>query len=223
MSTPFQNRLVGTVIVAAAIVIFLPDWLDGEKKTYQADFEAIPEAPAFKAEQEVKRFPQEKLTKPAQAPLSDETALDEVADNGQQAGQSTVAGSDDVKVAALAKDEAFIVAGSTEAESTPSESTKTVKVKKQESKPPAKAKVDVAWVIQLGSFRHKKNVDELLSKLKKNGYTAFTKPIKTQKGTLTKVFIGPELHKASLEKKLPELKRLTKVQGKLARFYPTKQ
>ncbi|WDE00864.1 SPOR domain-containing protein [Thalassomonas actiniarum] len=218
MSTPFQNRLVGTVIVAAAIVIFLPDWLDGEKKTYQADFEAIPEAPAFKAEQEVKRFPREKLKKPAQAPLSDEAALDDVTDDNQQAGQTTAPGSDDIKVAALAKDENF-----TEAGSTAPESTKTVKVKEQESKPPAKAKVDVAWVIQLGSFRHKKNVDELLSKLKKNGYTAFTKPIKTQKGTLTKVFIGPELHKTSLEKKLPELKRLTKVQGKLARFYPTKQ
>ncbi|WDE13608.1 SPOR domain-containing protein [Thalassomonas haliotis] len=218
MSTPFQNRLVGTAIVAAAIVIFLPDWLDGEKKTYQADFEAIPEAPAFKGEQEVKRFPQEKLKMPVQAPLSNETAVDDLTDNALQTKNSTSGGSDDVKVAALSKEEGF-----TQAKSTQAETTKPSKVKKQEPRPPAKAKVDVAWVIQLGSFRHKKNVDELLSKLKKNGYTAFTKPIKTQKGTLTKVFIGPELHKASLEKKLPELKRLTKVQGKLARFYPTKQ
>ena len=47
MSTPFQNRLVGTIIVAAAVVIFLPDVLDGKKNTNQTDFEAIPKAPNF--------------------------------------------------------------------------------------------------------------------------------------------------------------------------------
>ncbi|WDE03572.1 SPOR domain-containing protein [Thalassomonas viridans] len=215
MSTPFQNRLVGTVIVAAAIIIFLPDLLDGEKKSYQADFEAIPQAPAFKGEQEIKRFPREKLNKPAEAPLSNETALDDMpaAGNSEQAGQETPDGGDGIKAVPLPAKDDFA-----KAETAPAD-----KAEKIVAKPPAKAKVDVAWVIQLGSFRHKKNVDELLSKLKKNGYTAFTKPIKTQKGTLTKVFIGPELHKTSLEKKLPELKRLTKVQGKLARFYPTKQ
>ena len=76
-----------------------------------------------------------------------------------------------------------------------------------------------AWVIQLGSFRHKNNVDDLVAKLKKNGYVAFTKPIKTKNGTLTKVFVGPELIKSSLEKKIPLLKQLTNVQGKVARFY----
>jgi DedD protein len=53
-------------------------------------------------------------------------------------------------------------------------------------------------------------------------YTAFTKPIKTKNGTLIKVFIGPELTQNSLNKKIPALKKLTGVQGKIARFYPTK-
>nr|WP_246455013.1 SPOR domain-containing protein [Thalassotalea piscium] len=86
---------------------------------------------------------------------------------------------------------------------------------------PEKAVLKEAWVIQLGSFRHKKNVDDLLKKLKDNGYTAFSKPIKTRTGNLTKVFIGPELIKSSLEKKVPALKELTTVEGKVARFTPT--
>ena len=45
MSTPFQNRLVGTIIVAAVAIIFFPDFLDGDKKTYQAEFETIPTSP----------------------------------------------------------------------------------------------------------------------------------------------------------------------------------
>ena len=66
------------------------------------------------------------------------------------------------------------------------------------------------------------NVAQLLLKLKDNGYTAFTKPIKTKNGTLIKVFIGPELIKSSLSKKIPALKKLTNVEGKIARFSPTK-
>jgi DedD protein len=35
------------------------------------------------------------------------------------------------------------------------------------------------------------------------------------------VIVGPNLNKADLEKKLTDLKKLTKVQGKLARFKVT--
>jgi DedD protein len=87
---------------------------------------------------------------------------------------------------------------------------------------PAKAVNKEAWVIQLGSFKHKSNVAELVAKLKHNGYTAFTRPIKTKQGPLTKVFVGPELIKATLMKKIPALKKLTNVEGKIARFQPTK-
>ncbi len=87
---------------------------------------------------------------------------------------------------------------------------------------PEKASPQHAWAIQLGSFRHKKNVDELVNKLESAGHTAFTKPIKTKNGALTKVFVGPELIKSSLEKKIPALKALTNVQGKVARFKPTR-
>ena len=45
MSTPFQNRLVGTIIVAAVAIIVLPDLLDGNKKTFQDEFEQIPPPP----------------------------------------------------------------------------------------------------------------------------------------------------------------------------------
>ena len=85
---------------------------------------------------------------------------------------------------------------------------------------PAKAVNKEAWVIHLGSFKNKSNVAELVNKLKDNGYTVFTKPIQTKKGTLTKVIVGPELIKASLSKKIPALKKLTNVEGKVARFYP---
>ncbi|MGB2740932.1 MAG: SPOR domain-containing protein [Cognaticolwellia sp.] len=210
MSTPFQNRLVGTIIVAAVAIIFLPDVLDGDKKTYQDNFETIPTTPQVDFPLANKEFPQEKLTALPKENISDELALDDKS----VIQPEKILDEKSVTVSTLPKAPTF--------SSTPAEKLTKTTPATTEINTPIKAIPEEAWVIQLGSFRHQNNVDELVSKLKKEGYTAFTKPIKTKSGKLTKVFIGPELIKSSLEKKLPALKKLTNVQGKIARFYPTK-
>lgn len=205
MSTPFQNRLVGTMIVAAVAIIFLPDLLDGDKQTYQADFDAIPTAPKMSSLPDKKQFPSQidnKITDKKE--LSDEVAQDDLLLTNEEISKE------------------FLV-----------DKTQTVKVNTVDKIPkfepkdithlPEKSIIKEAWVIQLGSFRHEKNVKELVNKLKANGYTAFTKPIDTKNGTLTKVFIGPDFRKSTLEEKLPLLKELTNVQGNVSRFYPSKQ
>jgi len=213
LSTPFQNRIVGTIIVAAVAIIILPDLLDGNKKTYQDEFEKIPPPPKVDFAENTRSFPADKLVKIKDEVLSDESALDDVS-------LATVQ-----KLAA--KDPKENTVSDNKAENSLTvEIKKTVTEKPVVKAPkislPEKSVLKQAWVVQLGSFRHKKNVAQLLLKLKDNGYTAFTKPIKTKSGTLIKVFIGPELIKNSLEKKIPALKKLTGVQGKIARFNPTK-
>ena len=219
LSTPFQNRLVGTIIIAAAVIIFLPDLLDGKKKSNQTDFEAIPEAPAFSGKMTKKTFPEDKLVIKEPTEFVDEEAIDEPLVKINKDNNSTiVAKHKQTKVTPAAKPKA-IVDDNAAKKSTASTSAINKPVLGSQ---PAKAINKEAWVIQLGSFKHKKNVEELLAKLKKNGYAAFTKPIKTKQGSLTKVFVGPQLIKSSLEKQIPALKKLTNVQGKVARFYPTK-
>lgn len=192
MSTPFQNRLVGTVIVAAVAIIFLPDLLDGEKESYQEEFGKIPTQPKVEFQPSNKTFPDDKIKQIANDELEDEIALDDP--------QPTTSNELD----------------NSAGDNTLVQPATSVPVEESSSN------AEQAWVIQLGSFRHKKNVDDLVTKLKNAGYNAFTRPIKTKNGTLTKVFVGPELSHSSLEKKLPALKELTKVQGKVARFQPTK-
>jgi DedD protein len=209
LSTPFQNRLVGTLIVAAVAIIFLPDVLDGDKKTYQEEFDKIPKAPKVDFKPQEQQFPNDKLASLPKEEIVDESPLDENSvidanDNLDSVKQSNIETlNNDKKLASVKSDE--------------KEPTPTVK-----KIMPEKASPQHAWAIQLGSFRHKKNVDELVNKLESAGYTAFTKPIKTKNGALTKVFVGPELIKSSLEKKIPALKALTNVQGKVARFKPTR-
>jgi DedD protein len=202
LSTPFQNRLVGTIIVAAVVIIFLPDLLDGEKQSHQDDFEAIPKAEVFSGKLTNQPFPEDKLKRKSVDPTSDEQAIDEVASN--EPVQRPTPTSDEIKnKQVLAKP---IV--------------KTAEAPKPTL--PEKAVAKEAWVIHLGSFKNKENVEQLLKKLKSKGYIVFTKPIKTKKGTLTKVMIGPELIKSAMVKKLPALNELTGIQGKVALFEPKK-
>jgi DedD protein len=224
LSTPFQNRLVGTIIVAAAIVIFLPDILDGKKKSNQADFDAIPQAPSFTGKMVNKPFPDDDLILKEKPVVSDEEAQD------NQLSTNNEISTDKLNETIVNKTE-NLDAQITQV--TPATKVKIIddiprsKIKNTSSiekstlgQQPSKAVNKEAWAIQLGSFKHKSNVDELVNKLKENGYTVFTKPIQTKKGTLTKVFVGPELIKATLSKKIPALKKLTNVQGKVARFHP---
>lgn len=213
MSTPFQNRIVGTVIVAAVAIIFLPDILDGKKQSYQSEFETIPETPKFEGASELKKFPEESFKDMPKR----QTEIDEKAFDEQLASEGDVSQLSDSDVVAAKASKPVSFERSSDVKTIAS-NTELVKPKTL----PEKAVASKAWVIQLGSFRHKKNVEGLVDKLQKNGYTVFTQPIKTKSGELTKVFIGPELIKSSLEKKIQPLKKLTNVEGKIALFKPTK-
>lgn len=208
MSTPFQNRLVGTVIVAAAAVIFLPDFLDGKKQAYQAEFENIPKTPNISAPPPEKKFPVEKIAKIPTKQIDNEQALSDVFEK-QKYNQVIENNTTKVKVNALTKENDFsankaVTELNKKDVSVAETLNKTIQGKQ--------------WVIQLGSFRHEKNVQVLVNKLKENGFSVFTKPIKTKNGSLTKVFVGPSLVKSTIEKKLPKLKELTKVDGKVSRY-----
>lgn len=215
LSTPFQNRLVGTIIVAAAVIIFLPDVLDGKKKSNQTDFDAIPKAPTFTGKMTKKAFPEEELVLKEKPVVFNEQAKDEQLLTNDEPRLNN-SDDDKVKVTPAIKVKNIAV------NKTLSINNNSAIEKPVLGQQPTKAVNKKAWAIQLGSFKHKSNVAELVTKLEKNGYTVFTKPISTKQGTLTKVFVGPELIKSSLTKKLPALKKLTNVQGKVTRFYPTK-
>jgi len=229
LSTPFQNRLVGTIIVAAAAIIFLPDVLNGEKRTHNESFEAMPPAPDAVNIVPIKAFPLKKLSRIPQETISDDIALDEQL-NSASAPNDSSAKNATVKIAKVSKDKEFkaidkhkkslehVKKSVVKATSKPKKVVHKNRSKQVANHPPKIVANDHAWVIQLGSFREQHNVDNLIKKLKKSGYTAFSKPIKTRRGNLIKVFVGPELNKVALEKKLTRLKQLTNMQGKIARF-----
>jgi len=201
VNSGFINRLVGTSIVVIAAIVFIPNILDGEKVHYKEGFKAIPERSEFKTI-DLQESIDEKV---AQAePLKQEQIEDIAAD-------------DDVLISKQSQyaAEPEIVEASIEPVAKAPEPVKAKPIAPRKSE---ENLTDMAYVIQLGSFSHAANVKALQAKLKAKGFKTFTKPIKTPNGTLTKVFVGPSLDKAELTKKLPELKALTKLNGKVTQY-----
>ena len=205
MSSALQNRLVGTVILVAVAVIFLPDLLDGKKESKQNLFVELPSKPSVKKVLAPETFDSRKVQQGAsrQIEIVNETAIDDDTESAKAADSTASETSsqllpedkpeNEVQVSSLAQE--------------------TVIDDKQ-----PKLLASAGWVVQLGSFRHQKNVRELLTKLENSGYRAFSRPVQTSSGLLTKVFVGPELQKDKLEKILPHLKEITALQGRVSPF-----
>lgn len=196
MATALQNRLVGTVIIVALAVILLPDFLDGKKVTNEDVFVNVPTPPAKKPILTPEPFPESRVVSAAQRPVEvvEERPVDDEPLN-DSAGQAN-----DVLAATLPPEEDDLA-------------SQTVI-----DKPDLEREEGAGWVIQLGSFRHQKNVKQLLNKLENAGYRAFSRPIQTSSGLLTKVFVGPELDKKKLEAALPHLLEVTNLKGKVTEF-----
>ena len=220
MNSQFVNRLVGTIIVVVAAIVFIPNILDGEKVQKRETFKDIPERPEFKAI-ELDPEPDQALARESlpSVPVIEEQAVDDGAspfntEIAAETEQSEFTAEKPIKTVDLGQPE-------TQPESQQAESQQVEQTTKEQVTPKRSESSNLnefAWVIQLGSFSHKANVDALMGKLKKGGFTAFTKPIKTPSGSLTKVFVGPELDKKQLENQLPELKKLTKLNGRVTKF-----
>jgi len=197
VAAALKNRLVGTVILVAVAVIILPDMLDGKKSSNGDVFVNVPAAPAKKPIVNPEPFPEERVVASAQRPV--EIVNEKPVDEPDSPAQSTPATDSD---------------SSAQVNNSPNDDLARQTVVEA----PEESEQNNSWVIQLGSFRHQKNVKQLLDKLENAGYRAFSRPIETSSGPLTKVFVGPNLNKRELDGALSHLQDLTGLRGKVTRF-----
>ncbi len=210
----------------AAGILFLPDLLDGKKEQYREEFASVPLKP--EAELPRERLPFEKsenldmdselLEEPVQTVETSETLPDEPAQPVTLPAKKAPVDLAPVDVAAVKPSQPPKAEPAKPKEATPKPKPKAVVVK---ATPQPRFKGS-AWTVQLGVFRNAANVQELVKKLRKAGYQVHTSPAKITQGELNKVFIGPDVSKQKLEKKLAALKKLTGLQGRLIAFDPIK-
>ncbi|MGL9773924.1 MAG: cell division protein DedD [Sodalis sp. (in: enterobacteria)] len=236
MTSKFQNRLVGTIILVALGVIILPGLLDGKKKHYQGEFAAIPLVPkpgdsdeldaTLPASQQLSSLPPEgageaveqssRLAGSGQpsAPLPD------VASSGTRQPETLAPPEMKVSPPAAAKPE---VKPTARPESKPMPKPQTPKVEapkppapKSDSAPAAKqAPKGQAWVVQLGALKNANKVSEIVAKLRLSGYRVYTSPSAPVQGQITRIFVGPDASRDKLQSALGELNQLSGLNGQL--------
>ncbi|MCP3428049.1 SPOR domain-containing protein [Opacimonas viscosa] len=204
MAPAIKNRLVGTIIIFALAVIFLPDMLDGQKQTRRDIIVNIPASPEPIILQEPQSYSlqEEKLKTSKPITLENDVVANDVNPSDDSfvpnastsSGNDVIAQTDDVK---------------TNPQSTLEQQTFIQQPNDEEA---------TGWVIQLGSFKHQKNVRELMDKVEKAGYRVFSQPVETSVGKLNKVFVGPDLDKSKLEKSLSHLQEVTGLTGRVTPF-----
>jgi DedD protein len=205
VNSALQNRLVGTVIIVALAVIFLPDLLDGKKQTKQDIQVSIPKVPEVLSMQQPSEVDIDALNQQAQitASIELETAVDDEPSTELESSRPTMR----IPTTNNASSELNMQPQNPNASL--ANQTQILIADPQDS---------AGWVVQLGSFRHQKNVRELINVLEKAGYRTFSRPVQTPSGELTKVFVGPEIEQEKLKMALPHLNEITKLKGRLTPF-----
>ena len=100
MSSALQNRLVGTAIVVAIVVIFLPDLLDGKQESKRNLFVELPQKPTMKAVQSPAPFDVEKTQESAtrKVEVISEQALDDNLDSNSAPDTKAQSRSEDIQI-----------------------------------------------------------------------------------------------------------------------------
>lgn len=200
MDDGLKQRLVGAVVLVGAAVIFLPSVLDGpDIPTTTVDVE-VPERPKFEVI----------------APIVKDTEKQEQAMR-ERLAQERAEYSAEVESAEKEKD----APASAPVQPEPKvAAVQESKPKPAETKPRQGTPLAKAWTIQLASFTKKTNADELERKLVADKYRAYSEPVKTDKGTVYRVFVGPDLKKDRAEKTLQKLQKSVGLSGLIVRYEP---
>lgn len=214
-------------MIVALGVILLPSLLDGEKKHYQDEFAAIPLVPKLGEDDPtdaipppipaLNAFPQEAKAENRHQLESQQAQAPTVIIPSDQA-VSSVKPSIRQEVAPLAPQKLLT---DQEGETLP----KAVQKSKNPSSaaPIAKsatesAPVGQAYIVQLGALRNAEKVNEIVAKLRLSGYNTYTEPSSVVQGEVTRIFVGPEVSREKLQTALPELNRLSALDGQIRRY-----
>lgn len=77
-----------------------------------------------------------------------------------------------------------------------------------------------AWVVQLGTFANKANVDGLIKKLQNKGFAAYSKKQKSANEYIYQVLVGPEIDREKAKELLHNLQNTFKLKGIIVRYEP---
>lgn len=195
MASALQNRIVGTVIVIALAVIILPDLLAGKNYQFDNDLQVSPLRPELNTAPERAEFP----------------------DNFDALTERQLL-TYDGEVTDAEPQEAML---NTTAENRVEAPMIPTPVSEETTDTSHAAVSGDAWAIQLGAFRNADRVAELVATLRAEGHPAYSRLVRNSQGqSLTLLLVGPDIDRSRLEQKIPELKQVVGLDGRLVEYQP---
>lgn len=77
-----------------------------------------------------------------------------------------------------------------------------------------------SWVVQVASFRVEKHAEELRDILIKDGYAAYLRNVSTERGEMTRLYVGPKFDKNILVGQKKEIEKEHKLSAIILKFTP---
>lgn len=206
-----RRRLVGAVVLALGVAVIVPMLLETEQKPLGESVSVkIPPVDDSKFVNRLNDTPAGNAAKgTASAPAADDAAKTTAPSASPRPAATTDRGSKyDTRIQDLAApagvtnppaaSEAPPTPAASQAPATPVETTKpapstsaTASVANAAPAPGAATSSHERFAVQLAAFADDKGANSLTGRLKKSGYAAYTEPLKTSKGTLWRVRVGP--------------------------------
>ncbi len=191
MKQATKQRIVGTIVLLALGLIFLPIVFDGQGSYQPSVSSRIPPAP------EVPILPEPQPSRPQI--LIEETALAGGNDSAEevereQPGQESLQEAEEVAV--VESEPAF---------------QREVPVLDETGLPQG-------WSVRLGTFANAANAENLVNRLLEAEYKAYSRIISANESTMTAVFVGPWLERGRVEQFQQELQERFQLNGMIVRY-----
>jgi len=201
-----KQRIVGTVVLLALALIFLPIIFDGEG-SYQAPVSSrIPDAPVISI------LPEPMQSRPVI--VGDVVAVEPDVATTVSLIEETASDAIDDAVEELIEElpEEPVVAGDSV------EITESEAIFSREVPQLSDAGLPQGWVVRLGSFSDRDNANNLVARLQDAGYKAYTRDVRSDQGALTGVFVGPWLDRAQVNEYQRKLQEEFSLAGLVVRY-----
>jgi DedD protein len=197
-----KQRIVGTVVLLALALIFLPIIFDGEG-SYQAPVSSrIPESPIISI------FPEPIQSRPV---IVGNVEAVEVVDPEIATTVSLIE-----EVIELVEEPA--VARAAEEPVSDVEITESVAIFSREVPQLSNVELPQGWVVRLGSFSDSENASNLVTRLQSAGYKAYSRAMRSEQGALTGVFVGPWLDRGQVNEYQQKLQEEFSLAGLVVRY-----
>lgn len=208
MQQSTKQRIVGTVVLLALALIFLPIIFDGQGSYQPPVTSRIPDPPEVPVLAEpIPTRPviiADSLEEPETEPETGSATTEESQPSGQPA---------DGQLADADQDESIVDEDPVD---DPADGVEVVTSEPAFSREVPQLGADglpEGWSVRLGSFSDSDNANNLLRRLKEAGYRAYTRVIPSDRGDLTGVFVGPWVDRLRVNEYQQELQSQFQLAG----------